>query len=158
MRQIYFQKYKSKIEKLDKYWRINCFKRPLACLKLSPSCDESLRSFWECLDWLIFAVLVKSLKIIKTIIKAVDKNFHKKNQQKAKQWVYRSDKSSNIGSFLIFEEIKDDKKANDLINSMRELISFFRTNHNFSNLLNPAQGEQMTNKWKQTSANYWLLK
>ena len=37
----------------------DCFKRALGCLKLSPACDESLGSFWECLDWLIFAVLVK---------------------------------------------------------------------------------------------------
>ena len=68
----------------------DCLYQAVACLKLSPPAMKLWEAFENvCLDWLIFPVLRKSLKIIKTIIKLFDKTFSQK-------WEIRSwDKTMN---------------------------------------------------------------
>ena len=68
----------------------DCLYQAFACLKLSPPAMKLWEAFENvCLDWLIFPVLRKSLKIIKTIIKLFDKTFSQK-------WEIRSwDKTMN---------------------------------------------------------------
>ena len=57
----------------------DCLYQAVACLKLSPPAMKLWEAFENvCLDWLIFPVLRKSLKIIKTIIKLFDKTFSQK--------------------------------------------------------------------------------
>ena len=68
----------------------DCLYQAVACLKLSLPAMKLWEAFENvCLDWLIFPVLRKSLKIIKTIIKLFDKSFPQK-------WEIRSwDKTMN---------------------------------------------------------------
>ena len=68
----------------------DCLYQAVACLKLSLPAMKLWEAFENvCLDWLIFPVLRKSLKIIKTIIKLFDKTFSQK-------WEIRSwDKTMN---------------------------------------------------------------
>ena len=47
LRQIYFTILTKSFRNWDRCWNADRFKRPLACLKLLPACDESLRSFWD---------------------------------------------------------------------------------------------------------------
>ena len=68
----------------------DCLYQAVACLKLLPPAMKLWEAFENvCLDWLIFPVLRKSLKIIKTIIKLLTKLSprNEKLEVGTRQWI-----------------------------------------------------------------------